>query len=134
MRTRLSPRRFLGFLALSLTVAGCAGSGGSSGGSPERAVRGSSTRITEDELASVAELDIFSAISRLRSTWLRAGSRGTRPEVIVDGSPQSGGVEILRTMRAGEVSGLEFMSASDATTRYGTGYPAGAILVTMRRR
>jgi len=134
MRPRLSPRRFLGFLALSLTVAGCAGSGGSSAGSPERTARGSSTRIISDELTAVAELDLYAAISRLRSPWLRPGSRGTLPEVIVDGTPQSGGIETLRTLRAGDVSGLEFMSASDATTRYGTGYTAGAIVVTMRRR
>lgn len=137
MRPRLFPRRFLGLLgllALSLTVAGCAGAGGPSAGSPERAARRSSTRITSDELAVVAEIDVYTAIGRLRSPWLRPQSRGMVPQVILNGAPQSGGVESLRSLRAADVSELEFMSASDATTRYGTGYPAGAILVTLRRR
>ena len=130
MRPRPSPHRLIAFAALALTLAGCAGSAGGAAQGPRR---GSSTRITADELASVAELDLFSAVNRLRPTWLRPQSRGTLPEIIRDGTPQPGGVDVLRSMRAADVSELEYMSSSDATTRYGTGYTAGAIVVTSRR-
>jgi hypothetical protein len=78
-------------------------------------------------------MDLFGAVNRLRPTWLRPQSRGTLPVVIVDGTPQPGGVDALRSMRASDVSELQYMNASDATTRYGTGYTAGAIVVTTRR-
>lgn len=130
MRPRISPRRMFAFAALALTLAGCAGSGGGTAGG---ARRGSSTRLVADELAGVAEMDLFGAISRLRPTWLRPQSRGTLPVIVVDGTPQAGGADALRTMRAADVSEVQFMNASDATTRYGTGYTAGAIIITTRR-
>ena len=131
MRTPVSPHRLFAFAALALTLAGCAGAGG--GAAAGGARRGSSTRIVADELATVAELDLFGAVNRLRPTWLRPQSRGTLPVVVVDGTPQAGGVDALRSMRAADVSELEYMNASDATTRYGTGYTAGAIIVSTRR-
>lgn len=130
MRPRISPRRLFAFAALALTLAGCAGGGG---GTAAGARRGSSTRIVADDLSSVAEMDLFGAISRLRPTWLRPQSRGTLPVIVVDGTPQAGGVDALRTMRAADVDEVQYMSASDATTRYGTGYTAGAIIITTRR-
>lgn len=122
------------FLALSLLVfglGGCAGGAGA-GGSPG-GVRRASNRIEAAELATVSELDVYGAIGRLRPAWLRTGPQGALPEVIVDGSPQTGGLDGLRSFLAGNVSTLEYMSASDATTRFGTGYIGGAILVTTKR-
>lgn len=130
MRARVSFRRLFAFAALALTLAGCAGGGG---GTTAGARRGSSSRLVADDLAAVAELDLFAAISRLRPTWLRPQSRGTLPVIVVDGTPQAGGADALRTMRATDASEIEYMNASDATTRYGTGYTAGAIIITTRR-
>jgi hypothetical protein len=132
MRARLSLHRLSAFAFLAITLTGCAGGGGS-GGASEAPRRGSSTRIVADELAGVAELDLYTAVNRLRPTWLRPQSRGTLPVIIVDGTPQAGGVDSLRSMRASDVAELQYMSASDATTRYGTGYTAGAIVVSTRR-
>ena len=130
MRPRVSPRRLFAFTALALTLAGCAaGGGGTAGG----ARRGSSTRLVEADLSGVSTLDLYDAISRLRPTWLRPQSRGTLPMVVVDGTTQAGGVDALRTMRVTDVSEIQYMNASDATTRYGTGYTAGAIIITTRR-
>ena len=130
MRPRVSPRRLFAFAALALTLAGCAaGGGGTAGG----ARRGSSTRLVEADLSGVSTLDLYDAISRLRPTWLRPQSRGTLPMVVVDGTTQAGGVDALRTMRVTDVSEIQYMNASDATTRYGTGYTAGAIIITTRR-
>jgi hypothetical protein len=129
MRFRAPTARLAAFAVLALTLAGCAGGGGGGGGT----ARGSSTRIVADELTTVGQLDLFDAVNRLRPTWLRPGSRGTMPGVIVDGTPQAGGVESLRSMRASDASELRFLNSSDATTRYGTGYTAGAIVVSTRR-
>lgn len=132
MRPRVSPHRLFAFAALALTLAGCAGAG--SGGATSGPRRGTTNRIVAEELAGVAEMDLFGAISRLRPSWLRAQSRGTMPRVILDGTPQpEGSIDMLRSMRVSDVGELQYMSASDATTRFGTGYPAGAILVVTRR-
>ena len=133
MRAHPNRRFFVAILALSLGLVGCASGGGGGGGTDGGARRGSSNRIVADELAGVSELDLFSAIQRLRPAWLRAGTRGQMPAVIVDGTPQQAGVEALRSYRATDATGLELMSASDATTRYGTGYTGGAIIISTRR-
>jgi len=127
MRITRSSRPFVATFALALGLSACA-SGGGGGGAP----RSSSNRITSDELATVAQLDLFTAVNRLRPQWLRPRS-GQLPEVIIDGAHQQGGTEVLRSMRPSEVGQLEYMSASDATTRYCTGYTAGAIIVSTRR-
>lgn len=128
MRTLPTKRLILALFALSLGLAGCAGGGG--GGSSPR--RGSSTSIDSEELATVAALDLYDAVRRLRPRWLRAGASGILPSVIIDGSPQSQGLDILRSYRATDVAELRFMNSSDATTRYGTGHAGGAIIVNTR--
>lgn len=131
---RILPRtRFLAIVfGLALVLPGCSTTTSGSGG--EGGVRRATNRISAEELTEVAELDLHSAINRLRPSWLRQGSRGTLPALIVDGSPQSDGIDGLRSFRAADVAGVELMTASDATTRYGTGYTSGAIVVTTRRR
>lgn len=131
--TTCSRKRFiLALPALVLVLPGCAAGGaGASGGG---GVRRSSYRIAAEELDQVSELDAYSAIQRLRPGWLRGGTRGALPGLILDGSPQSGGIDVLRSLRSTELASIELMSASDATTRYGTGYPGGAIVATTRRR
>jgi hypothetical protein len=115
---------------LVLALGGCAG-GTTTAGSPG-GVRRASNRVDAAELATVSELDVHSAITRLRPAWLRAGVQGALPGVIIDGSPQTDGPEALRAFRASDVLALEYMTASDATTRFGTGYVGGAILVTTK--
>lgn len=126
-------RVLIALFAVLLGASGCASAGGGGAGG-DGGGRRSSTRIAADELATVSELDLFSAVQRLRPQWLRPGTRGALPGLIVDGTPQSGGVEQLRSYQAADVGSLELMNASDATTRYGTGYTQGAIVVNTRRR
>jgi hypothetical protein len=38
--------------------------------------------------------------------------------------------EILRTLKVSEVTGLRYLSAQDATTRFGTGFTQGVILIS----
>lgn len=132
MRSVFRPIPLL-FLLLLPGLAACAAGGTGTGSGETTGVRRASNRISAEELATVAELDLQTAINRLRPSWLRQGTRGSSPQVILDGSPQQGGVGVLASIRVSDVTALEFMSASDATTRFGTGYTSGAIVVTLRR-
>lgn len=103
--------------------------------------------ITLPEIEGVrAEFsDAYALIQRLRPEYLRptrnAGSvrisqnqpdPGPRTaKVIVDGSPR-GELDVLRQIPAAMVTEIRHLNAADATTRFGTGYEGGAILVTTR--
>lgn len=131
MRVISSQRLMLAAFALMIGLAGCASGSGSSGSSS-----GSSSgpnRLTAADLVNQQELDLYDAIRQLRGRWLTSRGRGT-PRVVVDGSPRQSGIDELRSLRVSDVQEIEFLSASNATTRFGTGYDAGAILVTTRRR
>lgn len=126
----IHPRRALLLASLLLLgVAACASGGGGGSDGPRR---GSGNRITPDELEAVSQFDLYTAIGRLRPMWLRAGPRGV-PQVVVNGAAQNQGLDALRSIRSGEVTALEYMGASDATTRFGTGFQGGAILVSTGR-
>ena len=129
MRAISSKRLMLLSFALMIGFAGCAsGSGGGGGGS-----RSSSNRLVAADMANQQELDLYQAIRQLRGRWLTSRGRGT-PRVHVDGGARQGGIQELQNIRVSEVQEVEFMGAAAATLRFGTGYEAGAILVTTRRR
>jgi hypothetical protein len=89
--------------------------------------------ITAEELASLGGLgDVYDAIQRLRSTWFRTRSGTTAPVVVID-NVRAGDLEMLRSISTQNVQQLRYISPSDATTRWGTGYTGGAIEVIMRR-
>lgn len=124
-----SPRGvFLLLLATAVGLSGCA-SGGGGGGSTVR--RGSQNRIVQDELETVTQLDVYSAIQRLRPTWLRTRSGGD-PMAHLDGNIL-GSARGLQAIRVADVQEIQFLNAADATTRFGTNYTNGVILVTTRR-
>jgi len=129
MRPLPAKSLLLAFFALTIGLAGCAsGGGGGSEGGPRR----STNRIVLDELATLQQLDCYQAIQRLRPNWLR--SRGSSPpQILVDGSRQAGGLDLLRSYRAADIEEMRFISGTDATTRFGTGFDGGAIMLTTRR-
>jgi len=134
MHVRSYKRLIVASFALMIGLAGCASGGsGSSGGGSGGGGGGNTTRLTAEQLTDHQDLDLFQVIRQLRARWLTSRGRGT-PVVVVDGAPRQGGIEELRSLRVSDVQELRYMSASDATTRFGTGYEAGAILVTTRRR
>lgn len=120
----------LSWICALVVLVGCA-----SGGEGRRS-RGA---ITAEELTSTGASDCFEAVRALRPQWLRARAAPTprdpnpEPRVIVDGTPR-GGLAELSLIPTADVESIRFMGSSDATTRFGTGYPAGAIEVRMRRR
>lgn len=107
------------------------GSGGGGGGS------GSLTSQQLRELQTQYD-NMYELIRSERSMWLQTrGSvsfqdpSASLPMVFVDGVEQ-GEPSALRRINPSDVEEAEFMSASDATTRYGTGYPGGIIRVSTR--
>jgi hypothetical protein len=133
MPTATKPTRIL-IVAACLALSACA-SGGPSDTVPRR---GSSDRITADELQQSAGQDLYTVVQRLRPQWLvirggvTAQGRATIA-VILDGVRQLGSVEVLRSMKAADTQELRFVNARDATTRYGTDMTAGAIEVLTKR-
>lgn len=114
-------------LLVALLAAGCGG-GGAGRGTP----RGSADRILEAEMETLHQLSAYEAVQRLRPRWLVTRT-GAAPQVHVDGNIQMGGVESLRTLRVADVQEMRFLNAADATTRFGTNYVSGVILVTTKR-
>ena len=124
-------RSFLLALAISfMATAACASTGDGQG------TRRESNVITQDELTPHHEISAYAAVQRLRPNWLQvrgatrlSGAQWASIQVHVDGMHR-GTVEELLSIRAEYVVEIRYMSASEATTRFGTGYTGGLILVT----
>ncbi len=120
--------------ALSLILLSACASAGGGGGSSGRA-----DIITREELEAqgTQQEDTYTVIQRLHPNWLRArtssfGAGGPiYPVVFLNGS-RYGELDSLRGFRITEVESIQYMSATDATTRFGTGYLGGVILVRTR--
>lgn len=108
-------------------LAACASGGGGSDG-PRR----DPNLISAEELAEYTTLTAHDVIRRLRPRWLRARGGGA-PQLIMDGA-RMGGMEGLSSISVADVELLRYMSASDATMRFGTNFPNGAIEVVSRAR
>ena len=130
---RARPHRHVAILAmgLALGLSGCA-SGGGGGGDTSRPAGATTNRIVAAELAEVGQIDALQAINRLRPRWTAVRGGADSPVLYVDGSRRSS-LSDLSSMRATDIQTMEFMSANDATTRFGTGHTGGAIMVTTRR-
>lgn len=98
--------------------------------------RGTSDVITETEAAGAQVSDAYQLVQRLRPQFLRTRGEqsimlATPIIVYVDGN-RFGGVEMLRQISALDVKEIRWLSATDATQRYGTDHASGAILVTRK--
>lgn len=148
MRVRL----IVGILAVGIVAGACA-SGGSSGTPAAGAAaatpagpRGSANLITEAEIAAANVETIYEVIERLRPNMLRtrgqmgrlSGASGSDPgassskiKVYQNGTP-IGDISMLRSIQAASVKQVQYLNAADATTRFGTGVDAGAIVITLK--
>lgn len=106
---------------------------------PEKVKRGGANYINEAEIAAVSEENAYDIIQRLRPNMLRArgSSASTEGEgggiVVYFDEARYGGLESLRNISRTQIKDIRFLSGPDATQRYGTGVPAGAIVVSSRR-
>jgi hypothetical protein len=118
---------------LGFAAGACAGGGGGGGSG------GSSNVITEEQVANSGANTAYEAVRQLRSRWLqRRGPMSIQdptppgPVVYVDGM-RFGEVESLQQISARHVTEMRYINARDATTRFGTGHPAGVIMVITQR-
>ena len=122
----LSRSVVLGMLFTMVLGALACASGGVQGGRQRR----SWNVITFEELDGLDVADCHEAIQRLRPAWLRPRARRGMPEVVLDGVPLRADIHALVGIQLNGVQEIRFLSALDATTRFGRGYVNGAILVT----
>ena len=114
------------FLALGISLGPVACASGGGGDGPRR----NPNLITQAELAEFSTQSALDAIRRLRPRWLQ--SRGaTSPVAILDGA-RLGDPDALRSINVSDIESIRYLNASDATMRYGTNFPGGAIEVRSR--
>lgn len=118
---------FLAAFGLASGLAACASGGGSGEGGPRR----NPNLITAEELVDFPTLNALDAIRRLRPRWLQ-GRGNLRPTVVVDGARMTNLEDALQSVQAAAVRTMRYMSASDATMRFGTNFVGGAIEVITR--
>ncbi|HYW07747.1 MAG TPA: hypothetical protein VE913_12365 [Longimicrobium sp.] len=121
-------------LVLVLTSAAC----GAGVGAGPRPVGTSRLHLTPQEMQNAVYSDVYAAVETLRPSWLREYTTSLqggpeRVQVYLDGM-KLGGPEMLRGISATSVGHLEFLSAIEASQRYGLNHGAGAILVSTLRR
>lgn len=131
------------FAAIATLAACSSGSGSASGTASTPIRRGGQNLITADEItASGAGLETaFDIVQRLRPSMLRprTSSFGTNnqaqqvPVVVYSDDVRLGTVENLRTIPATQVHEIRYISATDATQRWGTNHSSGAIQVITKR-
>ena len=144
---RLSPSVLMMSLFVVLTAACTSAGGGGEAGNTAKVTR-SSYVITAEEIATVDASTAFDVVQKLRPQFLRdRGSTSTRSGaaegtgqpgttaagvlVYIDSAP-GGSVDALRGIAASSIREIRYLSAADATTKYGTGHPVGVIEVRTR--
>jgi hypothetical protein len=124
-------------------------SGCSSSGSGNKATGAAHAPSRQQDLITEAEIaeraaeasNALQIVQKLRPQMLASRGRfspadsseaGSRAKVVVDGVAL-GAIENLASVNAITVREIRYIGATDATTRYGTGYVGGVILVTTKK-
>lgn len=98
---------------------------GCSGTTPSTVAGRNERLITAEEIATTNARNAQEAIERLRPRWL------TRMPLTVYMNDVYTSVS-LRDILVGEIESIELLSATDATTRFGTNHARGAIVIRTR--
>lgn len=135
---RLLPCRGVVICALLAAATGCASFSGV-GPDSVRLDRRSRNLLDTRDLRQVETLNAYEAIRRLQPRWLsgRGQSVMVSPEregvrVYLDGM-YYGDAGILKRMSVRTIQEIRFLSAADATLRYGTGHSDGALDIYTRQ-
>jgi len=128
-------------IALTACSSGSASTGGTTSSTTVR--RGGSNLITPEEItaAGAGMESAFDIVQRLRPAMLRSrtssfgsDNQGQQvPVIVYSDDVRLGTVENLRTIPAMQVREIRYISATDATQRWGTGHSSGAIQVVTKR-
>ncbi len=133
MRT---PTRLFLVALLALVPAACASASGGTKGAP----KASRNVILEEEIQSIQATNAYDVIRRLRPHFLQKSGPSTLglgaddDIVVYIDDLKYGPVSMLSSISAISISRIERLSAAEATTRFGTGHPHGAIMIYTRRR
>ena len=111
---------------------------------PDPVRRRSERLIVREELAKTSALNAYAAIRQLRPQWFTTTSRLRTPAqseffgkggviVVYLEDARYGTLEELEQLSLDGVTEVEYFGAVEATSRFGTGHPAGAIVVRMAR-
>ena len=132
-------------LVTVLFLAACSGNAATTKSSTpaDAAAAGRSNRdlITREQIdANPGSQDAYEIVSRLRPEFLRergamslsVGAPARALAVVYLDGVRRGGPEVLKTIRSQELQEIRFVSATDATTRWGTDHAGGAIEVKLR--
>lgn len=111
--------------AALLVAVGCSGATQGGGQARRRNV------ITAEEIATIEVATAYHVVRRLRPQWLQARGAGD-PVVYID-QQRRGRPGELEFLLPADVAGMRYLNAGDATLRWGTNHPAGAIMVTLKR-
>jgi hypothetical protein len=123
-------------VAATMVVAlGCASTGA------KGAARGNSNVITEEEITAGTGATAFEIIQRLRPSFLHTrGAMRSAPTasnnnlepidiVVYMNDNRFGGSDRLRQISVSDIREIRYFSASEATTKWGSGHGAGAIQI-----
>ncbi|MEJ2678380.1 MAG: hypothetical protein P8174_04790 [Gemmatimonadota bacterium] len=127
-------RRLAFPLFVVVVLGACASSGSAPGGNDTPAVHHSRNVITFQEIQELkGARTAYDVVQRLRPYFLqnRGPASMNRPSgvvVMVNGIPR-GGPDVLRSINVAQVQEIRHLSASEATTKYGTGMTGGVIEV-----
>ena len=110
-------------------------------GAPTGPTEGSSSVIIRAQLAEYDGQSALDVIRRYNSRWLRTtrlgavgpGSPPSSARVSLDGATP-GDLADLDTIPANSIEFMRYLTATEATTRYGTGFSGGIIELTSRAR
>ena len=127
----------LAALAVSAVPACASSPSGASNASQQSSPRrGSSDRITQEELATIDVQNALQAVQRLRPSFLqnRGGAsssitQGPQDVVVYVDQTRMGGPSTLAQIPITDVKEIQHLSGTDATQRYGTGHGSGVIIV-----
>ena len=129
---RLSLTNLLACLLVLSVLPACAASGESSSS-------GDANVITYEEIEEISVNTAHDVVDRLRPRWLRSRGRTSLENptagmpVVYLGSSRFGGLDSLHEISSDDIEELRYFSASQATTRFGTGHDGGVIQITLRR-
>ncbi len=133
-RTLPGASALLLFALLAVGAVGCATRGSGEGGS-----RSGTNVLEREQFAELHYADAYEIVARLRPRWLRARGFGTLRDssanlpVVYRDDRLLGELDRLRDIDFDTVVRIEYIGASDSTTRFGTGHSGGVILVTTMR-
>ena len=123
-------------IAFGVAAVGCGGGGSGSAAQPAtgaaRTTRGSANLITEAEISATSYQNALEIVQNLRPAMMRPRPGGGPVMLYLDDVKMMD-LNGLSTVPSGRIREIRYISAQDATTRWGTGHASGVILVTTKR-